>query len=106
MDEYTPEPDEPDHFDPDDGPDAGADDVAEPPHPVNWNLLSADDLEVEWLALNDWVAWLRRTGRFARLPCFSRTRRLSSRATWARFQSPSFARASRAACTWSRTGAG
>ena len=61
MDEYTPEPDEPDHFDPDDGPDAGADDVAEPPHPVNWNLLSADDLEVEWLALNDWVAWLRRT---------------------------------------------
>ena len=35
--------------------------MAEPPHPVNWNLLSADDLEVEWLALNDWVAWLRRT---------------------------------------------
>ena len=58
MDEYTPEPDEPDHFDPDDGPDAGADDVAEPPHPVNWNLLSADDLEVEWLALNDWVCLL------------------------------------------------
>ncbi|MFH5211152.1 hypothetical protein [Antrihabitans spumae] len=61
MDEYTPEPDEPDHFDPDDEPDTAVDDGAEPPHPVNWNLLSADDLEVEWLALNDWVAWLRRT---------------------------------------------
>lgn len=63
MDEYTPEPDEPDHLDPDDDPNggSGADDVAEPPHPVNWNLLSADDLEIEWLALNDWVVWLRRT---------------------------------------------
>lgn len=63
MDEYTPEPDEPAHFDPDDDPNGGsaADDVAEPPHPVNWNLLSADDLEIEWLALNDWVVWLRRT---------------------------------------------
>ncbi|MBD4563440.1 hypothetical protein GUG69_02470, partial [Xanthomonas citri pv. citri] len=35
--------------------------MAEPPHPVNWNLLNAHDLEQEWLALNDWVAWLRRT---------------------------------------------
>ena len=63
MDEYTPEPDEPDYLDPDDdtGGGSAADDVAEPPHPVNWNLLSADDLEAEWLALNDWVAWLRRT---------------------------------------------
>lgn len=63
MDEYTPEPDEPDHLDSDDDPgvESAADDVAEPPHPVNWNLLSADDLEIEWLALNDWVAWLRRT---------------------------------------------
>lgn len=61
MDEYTPEPDEPDYLG--DGPDTdnASDDVAEPPHPVNWNLLSADDLEAEWLALNDWVAWLRRT---------------------------------------------
>ena len=41
----------------------GLDDVDAPavPHPVTWNLLSADDLEAEWLALNDWVAWLRRT---------------------------------------------
>lgn len=35
--------------------------VAEPPHPINWNLLSADDAEVEWLELNRWVDWLRHT---------------------------------------------
>lgn len=35
--------------------------IAEPPHPVNWNLLTADDAEVEWLELNKWVNWLRRT---------------------------------------------
>ena len=34
---------------------------SEPPHPVNWNLLSADDLETEWLELNRWVDWLRKT---------------------------------------------
>lgn len=63
MDEYTPEPDEPDYIDheSDAEADGSVDDVAEPPHPVNWNLLSADDLEAEWLALNDWVVWLRRT---------------------------------------------
>ncbi|SDS39429.1 hypothetical protein SAMN04489751_1913 [Brevibacterium sandarakinum] len=63
MDEYTPEPDEPDYLDheSDAEADGSVDDVAEPPHPVNWNLLSADDLEAEWLALNDWVVWLRRT---------------------------------------------
>ena len=33
--------------------------VAEPPHPINWNLLNADDAEVEWLELNRWVDWLR-----------------------------------------------
>ncbi|WP_240423321.1 MULTISPECIES: hypothetical protein [Microbacteriaceae] len=32
-----------------------------PPHPVNWNLLSAHDLEQEWLELNRWVDWLRHT---------------------------------------------
>lgn len=31
------------------------------PHPVNWNLLSAHDLEQEWLELNRWVDWLRHT---------------------------------------------
>ncbi|WP_114907009.1 hypothetical protein [Ornithinimicrobium murale] len=63
MDEYSPEPDEPDYLDheSDAKTDGSVDDVAEPPHPVNWNLLNADDLEAEWLALNDWVAWLRRT---------------------------------------------
>lgn len=35
--------------------------IPEPPHPVNWNLLTADDAEAEWLELNKWVNWLRRT---------------------------------------------
>lgn len=35
--------------------------IAEPPHPINWNLLSAEDAEVEWLELNRWVDWLRHT---------------------------------------------
>ena len=36
-------------------------DVSEPPRPVNWNLLTAHELEQEWLALNRWVDWLRHT---------------------------------------------
>lgn len=28
---------------------------------MNWNLLTAHELEQEWLALNRWVDWLRRT---------------------------------------------
>lgn len=39
----------------------GNDLTAEPPHPINWNLLNADDAEAEWLELNRWVDWLRRT---------------------------------------------
>jgi hypothetical protein len=35
--------------------------TAEPPHPINWNLLTAEEAEVEWLELNRWVNWLRRT---------------------------------------------
>ncbi|SEE47078.1 hypothetical protein [Jiangella alba] len=35
----------------------------DPPTPrariINWQLLSADDAEHEWLALNAWVDWLR-----------------------------------------------
>lgn len=53
----------PDNFDPDDI-DAeayGEPLVAEPPHPVNWNLLTADEAETEWLELNRWVDWLRHT---------------------------------------------
>lgn len=33
----------------------------EPPHPINWNLLTSDEAETEWLELNAWVNWLRRT---------------------------------------------
>jgi hypothetical protein len=32
----------------------------EPPHPINWNLLTANEAEAEWLELNRWVNWLRR----------------------------------------------
>lgn len=55
-----PEPDEDDLLD--DDLDAGAPTaLPEPPHPINWNMLSADDAEQEWLALSEWVNWLRRT---------------------------------------------
>src|SRR3954449_9075990 len=33
----------------------------EPPHPINWNLLTAEEAEAEWLDLNAWVHWLRAT---------------------------------------------
>ncbi|WRS29172.1 hypothetical protein U6G28_06435 [Actinomycetaceae bacterium MB13-C1-2] len=32
-----------------------------PPHPINWNLLTSTDLEAELLELNRWVHWLRHT---------------------------------------------
>ena len=35
--------------------------VAEPPHPINWNLLTSEEAEAEWLELNKWVNWLRTT---------------------------------------------
>ncbi|GAB3128899.1 hypothetical protein [Glaciibacter psychrotolerans] len=35
--------------------------LPEPPHPVNWNLLTAADAEIEWIELNRWVNWLRMT---------------------------------------------
>ena len=59
MTDYTPEPDEPGALE--SPPLATGFDQPEPPRPVNWNLLTAHELEQEWLALNDWVAWLRRT---------------------------------------------
>ncbi|MGO1539875.1 MAG: hypothetical protein ACTHZ9_05230 [Leucobacter sp.] len=34
---------------------------AGPAQPINWNLLGSDDLEAEWLELNRWVNWLRKT---------------------------------------------
>ncbi len=33
----------------------------EPRGPINWNLLTSDEAEVEWLDLNAWVNWLRAT---------------------------------------------
>lgn len=33
----------------------------EPPHPINWNLLTAEEAEIEWMELNRWVNWVRRT---------------------------------------------
>jgi hypothetical protein len=56
------EPDEEpsDYFDePDD--DVDADLYPESPHPINWNLLTSDEVRAEWLELNGWVNWLRRT---------------------------------------------
>lgn len=58
LDEPEPSPDD---FGTGDG---GPDDnglLTEPPRPVNWNLLTGDEAETEWLDLNAWVNWLRRT---------------------------------------------
>lgn len=33
----------------------------EPLGPINWNTLTADEAEAEWLDLNAWVNWLRGT---------------------------------------------
>lgn len=43
-----------------DGP-GGALDLPDPPRPINWNLLSADEAQTAWLELDAWVNWLRRT---------------------------------------------
>lgn len=53
----------PDHDDEflDDRPTVASFDIPEPPHPINWNLLTANDLEAELLELNRWVDWLRHT---------------------------------------------
>ncbi|MFX4288264.1 hypothetical protein ACQ3I4_14710 [Zafaria sp. Z1313] len=37
------------------------DSIPGPPHPVNWNLLTADEAGAEWLELDRWVNWLRHT---------------------------------------------
>ena len=58
-------PPEPDESDLDDdlnddfGDEMANESVGGPPHPVNWNLLSAHDLEQEWLELNRWIEALR-----------------------------------------------
>ena len=61
MNENTSVP-EPDAPEPGEEPRAMDDlEVAEPPHPINWNLLTAHEAEIEWLELNRWVHWLRHT---------------------------------------------
>jgi hypothetical protein len=32
-----------------------------PPRPINWNSLAADEALAEWMDLNAWVDWLRKT---------------------------------------------
>ena len=54
---FTPDHDEPD----DDLDDDLSFDSPEVARPINWRLLSANDAEYEWLALNEWVHWLRIT---------------------------------------------
>ena len=65
MSDYVPEPDPHDLTDDDIDTDYDSDYddplIAEPPHPINWNLLTADEAETEWLELNRWVDWLRHT---------------------------------------------
>lgn len=46
---------------PSDAPESDEGQLPIPPHPINWNLLSAHDLEQELLELNHWVTWLRKT---------------------------------------------
>ena len=58
--EDRPEPE----LDPDSAPEPRGDlgpVLEEPPGPINWNLLTADDAEAAWLELNQWVNWLRTT---------------------------------------------
>ena len=69
SDDHTPVADE----EPEDRPDPDLDPASmpprgdlgpmldEPPGPINWNLLTADDAEAAWLELNQWVNWLRAT---------------------------------------------
>ena len=57
-----PELDEPDPTDTEfTGPTGGELFMPEPPHPVNWNLLTAEEAVGEWYSLDAWVNWLRRT---------------------------------------------
>lgn len=45
----------------DDGPELDGLPLPGPPHPINWNRLAAEEWEAEWLELNRWVGWLRKT---------------------------------------------
>jgi hypothetical protein len=77
MNDQTPEPPNDPPYDWANDPDSGLEPEPEPdeitaettddetetetdaPHPVNWRTLTAEDAEYEWLALNEWVDWLR-----------------------------------------------
>ena len=41
--------------------DLGELDLPEPPRPINWITLTADEAETAWHELDTWVTWLRRT---------------------------------------------
>lgn len=56
--EAVPVPDEPEPDSPT-PPTSGPATLDEPPGPVNWNLLGAEEAEEAWLELNRWVDWLR-----------------------------------------------
>lgn len=56
-----PESDEPEPVALDDADGFGDQALPEPPHPINWNLLTATEADTEWLELNAWVNWLRHT---------------------------------------------
>jgi hypothetical protein len=44
-----------------DGPEGEADGLPSVPRPVNWNVLTSDRAAFEWVELDRWVDWLRRT---------------------------------------------
>ena len=56
-----PEPELTADDDADESDDLGGPLLTEPPHPINWNLLTSEEAEAEWLELNKWVDWLRHT---------------------------------------------
>lgn len=71
-DDLTPGPDTPPPMDePEPDPPASTDEpggssgtdptLDEPPGPINWNLLSAEQAELQWLELNAWINGLRHT---------------------------------------------
>ena len=51
----------PDEQDDADGYRSVADLLERPPVPINWNLLDAEQAEIEWRDLDQWVKWLKST---------------------------------------------
>ncbi|MBS3940486.1 MAG: hypothetical protein KG028_05955 [Actinobacteria bacterium] len=44
-----------------DGPADSEPDLPDPPRPINWNRLTAEQAQTAWHELDAWVDWLRRT---------------------------------------------